>query len=551
MAEIDTIQDEDLARQDLRDQARLEADRQPWESTWAEIDERFPDGAGGITQRSPGNLRGARNYDSTHLTSLDRFKAALRAITTPEEKDYIKPRFLDHYLMKQRRVALWCEMAGPRLYAIRHALHSGFGIAVDEDWDQLGRYGTSAVWEEDRPEGLLYCCLPLSESYIDVDFAGRVTRHHRKMEKTARQCAELFGRDNLTPKMQDALKPGSNKENDKFAILHVVCPNTDWDRDRLDFRRFPIASRYLAVEEKLYVRRKGYHTMPVSVSRHTTSAGEIYGRSPAFRVMPNIQGVNAMKKTTLRAAHKAVDPALLFYDDAGVTSISTRPGGLNPGLVDEMGRTMVSRMPGGENGIPFALEMIQDEQATIKAAFLEEFYKILTDPNSRMTTTEVLEVMSKQGILVRPYAARYAIEKQGPMTNRDLDLALRAGQIEEFPPEVIEAGAWPVIDYENQLAAMARAESTSKTLRFVEYATQVGTLAQTPAADAVDIDAAIAAGAAEIGVKPSLIRSPEDIAAIRKGRAEQEQAAIDAEALANTAGAVKDLAQASSYTEAA
>lgn len=544
-------QDEDLAKQDLRDQARLEELRRPWEPSWAEIDERFPDGAGRINGISPGQLRGQRNYDSTHITSLDRFKAAMRSITTPEEKDYIRPRFLDDDLMKLRGVQLWCERAGARLYAIRHAAHTGFGIAADEDWDQLGRYGTSAVWQEARPRGMLYSCINLSESFIDVDFAGRINRHHRKMEKTARQCAELFGEDELTPMMNDALKPNSNKENDKFEILHIVAPNTGWDREAIDHKRFPIASRYLAVGEKLYLRRAGYHTMPVSASRHTTSAGEIYGRSPAFKVMPNIQGVNAMKKTTLRAAHKAVDPALLFHDDAGITQLSSKPGGLNPGLVDEMGRTMVSRMPGGENGIPFALEMIQDEQATIRTAFLEEFYKILTDPNSRMTTTEVLEVMSKQGILVRPYASRYATEKQGPMTQRDLDLALRAEQIEPFPPEVIEAGAWPAIDYENGLAAMARAESTAKTMRFVEYATTVGTLAQTPAADVVDMDEALRQGAAEIGVKPSIIRDPEAIAALREGRAQQEQAAIDAELLKSSAGAVKDLSQAASYAVAA
>lgn len=544
-------QDEDLAKQDLRDQSRLEYLRRPWESSWAEIDERFPDGAGGINRGSPGQLRGQRNYDSTHVTSLDRFKAAMRAITTPEEKDYIKPSFLDQDLMKLRSVQLWCERNGPRLYAIRHAAHTGFGIAVDEDWDQLGRYGTSGVWQEASTFGLMYSCLNLSESYIDVDFAGRVNRHHRKVEKTARQCAELFGGvENLTPKMRDALQPRSNKENEKFELLHVVAPNTEWDRERMDHRRFPIASRYLAIGEKMFVRRRGYDTMPVSVSRHTTSAGEIYGRSPAFKVMPNIQGVNAMKKTTLRAAHKAVDPALLFFDDAGVTQLSSKPGGLNPGLVDEMGRPMVARMPGGENGIPFALEMIQDEQATIRTAFLEEFYKILTDPNSRMTTTEVLEVMSKQGVLVRPYASRYATEKQGPMTNRDLDLALRAGQIEPFPPEVVEAGAWPVIDYENMLAAMARAESSAKTMRWMETLVPFANV-QADILDAVDADAVAQGLAAEIGVKPSYVRTPDQIAAIREGRKANEQASIDAELLAKSAGAAKDLAQAGSYSEAA
>merc|ERR1712196_167975 len=97
------------------------------------------------------------------------------------------------------------------------------------------------------------------------------------------------------------------------------------------------------------------------------------------------------------------------------------------------------------------------EKDPIRVSFLEEFYKILTDPNSRMTTTEVLEVMSKQGILVRPFASRYETEKQDPMSQRDLELMLAAEQVESFPAEVREAGSWPMIAYENPLAAMARA----------------------------------------------------------------------------------------------
>ncbi|MFX8500624.1 hypothetical protein ABTL68_19520, partial [Acinetobacter baumannii] len=84
------------------------------------------------------------------------------------------------------------------------------------------------------------------------------------------------------------------------------------------------------------------------------------------------------------------------------------------------------RMPGGEAALPYAREDLNDERQVIRTEFLEDFYKILTDPNSRMTTTEVLEVMAKQGILVRPFAGRYAMEKQYPQCNRDLELAMEA-----------------------------------------------------------------------------------------------------------------------------
>ncbi|WP_374414281.1 portal protein [Novosphingobium colocasiae] len=547
----DNIQDAELAKADIRDHERLKALRAPWEQTWEEVDQRFPNGAGGFRQTSPGQIRGQRNYDTTQITANKRFAAAGVAITTPEEKDYIRIRFVDDDLMRQRNVALWCERASRRMYALRHAARTGFGTSVNEDWDQLGRYGTSPQLVDGKPgRGFIYRTLHLSEVFIDVDYSGRVDTVHRCYKRTARQLEAEFGRDALTPKMIEALEPRANKEHTEFEILHVVAPNRAWDAEKLDWRRMPIVSRYLAVGEKLYIRRAGFFTMPIAVSRHTTSAGELYGRSPAIDQMPTIHGVNAMKNTTLRAGHKAVDPALLFNNDNGINKLVSRPGGMNPGMVDDMGRPLVARMPGGENGLPYAMEMIEQERQVIRTEFLEEFYKILTDPNSRMTTTEVLEVMSKQGILVRPFASQYQTEKQFPVSQRELDLAIRNGQLEPFPAEVIEAGAWPLVEYENLLAAMARAESTAKTLRFVQ-ALPVLNEFDPRVRHRVNADAIAVGMAQEMGVKPSYLRSDEEVAELVRQDQEQQAAAMQAELLNQASGATLNLAKANQASEAA
>ena len=546
----DMLQDETQAKADLRDQERLESERLNWESTYREVDELYPDGAGGFDQLTPGSPRHDRIFDPTHLIANGRFAAAGVAITTPEESQYIRPRFLDPELMKVRAVQLWCQMAGERLYGIRHSLHTGFITAAIEDWDQLGRYGTSPVWTDLHPSGrgLFYRTLHLSSCWIDTDFSGLVNRVHRKMTKRVSELAEMFGTEALTPKMREAL--AENKPNAEFEVLHVVAPNTDWDQEKLDHRRYPIASRYLAMDEKIYLRRKGYHSMPIAVSRHATSAGEKYGRSPAIKMLPASKGLQAMRKTNMRAAHKAVDPALLFFDDNGSGKLSTKPGGLNPGFMSEDGRLLVGRMPGGEDGIPYAQSEAEFDRNMIRTEFLEEFFKILTDPNSRMTTTEVLEVMAKQGVIVRPFASRYASEKQHPISQRELDLALREGQLPPLPPEAIEAGAWPMIEYENPLAAMSRAESTSKTMRFLEAMNPLMTIDQ-GVMDYIDTDQMVPGIAAEIGVKPQYVRSGEEVAAMRQKRSEEEQAPVEADAIAKLAGAGLDLAKANQISEAA
>lgn len=547
----DAMQNDTLVKADLRNFERAKDERAPWESLYREIDERFPNGAGGFLQSSPGARRGEDNFDTTHITSNGRFSAAMAAITVPEEKQYIRLRFADPDLMKIRAVKLWCERTSQRLYDIRYAARTGFGVSAHEDFDQLGRYGTSLVWSDAlATRGLRYRTLHLSECYIDVDEAGLVDTVFRHMKRTARQCEQLFGGlDALTPKMRAVLaEPG--KEHTEFEIVHIACPNTEWDAERLDWRRMPIASRYLALDEKMYLRRAGFFTMPISCSRHTTSPMEKYGRSPAINKLPAIHGVNQMRRTTLRAAHKAVDPALVYYDDDGITSLSTRPGGLTGGLVNENGQILVARMPGGEAGLPWAENELEHERSEIRSEFLEDFYKILTDPNSRMTTTEVLEVMGKQGVLVRPYASRYRTEKQVPMCDRDLDLAIRNGQVEPFPAEVVEARAWPVTEYDNPLAAMAKAEEAGRTMRFVEVLTPWAQ-ADPGVFDYVDTDEMIPGLGDAIGVPARYVRSKEQVAEIRKQRAEAEEMAAGVDALGTIAGATKDFAQANQISEAA
>jgi hypothetical protein len=91
-----------------------------------------------------------------------------------------------------------------------------------------------------------------------------------------------------------------------------------------------------------------------------------------------------------------------------------------------------------------------------------------------------------------------------------------ARQIEPYPPEVLEAGEHPVIDYENPLAAMARAEATSKTMRFVEAITPIAQVDGGAVYDYLNTDAMIPGMAEEIGVKPQYVRSPEEVAQIAR-----------------------------------
>jgi hypothetical protein len=314
----DDIQDEDLVKADLRRQEKLEGERSILEGIYRDAEILCDPMAAGAFSGNNQTPRRNYNFDSTAIEGLDRFDAALGAVTMPKTERWLGLTVYDKDLARDPEVQRWLEHAADRLWDCIYAPHAAFGTAASEDRRALGCYGTSALWVDDsKGKGLFFRALHMSEEYIDVDFRGQVDTNHRKFEITARQGEQMFGADNLSPKMADALKDPNKCDDHKFRVLHVVRPNEQYSPGKLDHRGKGIASRYIDIEAKFTLRRGGYFTNPIPVSRNATSPGQKYGTSPMFKVIGTQQTLNEMAKTILRAAHKAVDPPILFMRRRG------------------------------------------------------------------------------------------------------------------------------------------------------------------------------------------------------------------------------------------
>lgn len=547
MATIDDrMQDDGIVADALRDQDAMAAARAPWERVWRDIDRRLNlSGDGAFLNDS---VKGQRpdNFDATAIEGHGRWSAVIAALSIPKASRWHGIGFADVELMKLPAVQKWCEVATDVLFGMRYFPMTGFVTQSKADIMQLGSYGTAPLWIDEIPgQQIFYKSIHLSEVYIDENFAGRVDKAHRKFTLTARQAQQQFEeKGTLSPKMQKAIS--DRKWDERFEILHVVRPNARRERDRLDFRRHPVESLYIALDEKWILRQAGFASMPICVSRNP---GGLYGRSPAMNVIGTIKGVNEMARTILRAGQKAVDPALAFFDDGEISKLVTRPGGMNPGLVDDMGRLLVQPVPGGGN-LPFGLELLERDRGVVQKAFLEELFNLLSNPADRMTATQVLETLQKEGILVAPFAEQYEAEKLVPMIDREIDIGFRSRSLPPYPPEVLEAGvsARPVMT--NPMSRMARAEEAAGFARWSEMLVQIAPF-DNQVIDLVNADEAARGVAEVLGVRPSWVASPDQVAAKRQAREEKEQVAQLAAAAPDAAGAVLDLAQAEQLRSAA
>lgn len=538
-------QDEDFVKVLLGDQGRMEAKRKLYEPIYKEIDRYVdPFGSGGFLQQENVERSIEDLYDVTAVDHLDRGTSVINGVTVPRDQRWHGLAYMDPELNKLPAVKRHLQAVVDIQFACRYKPHAGFVTQQGEDARQELKYGTSPLWvDEARGRGLFYKSLHLSEVYVAENYYGRVDKVHRKFELTLRQAVQQFGLDNLSDKVRQMFETPA-KRDEKIEIVHCIRPNEEHEAGRLDYRGKPIESIYVECDTKHMIRRSGYYTMPILVSRHITGPRDEYGRSPAMKILATEKGLNAMARTILDAGNRATDPPLLFHDDADITSLVTKPGGLNPGGVDEFGRQMVQPLYTGAQ-LPFGMEMQRQEREIVERAFFEEFFRLLSNPSDRMTATQVLETLQKEGVLIGPIAGRRETEKLGPMIERELDILERAGQLPKPPPEVLEAGErMPRAQMTNPLSRMARAEEVTGFTRLVEIGIQAASAGAPQALKVINFEQGMRDTAEVLGVRPGHLYTPDELAAQAAAEAEEKEAMMGAEVAPKVAGAALDVARA-------
>ena len=405
----------------------------------------------------------------------------------------------------------------------------------------MGAFGVGSMYMEKRDDnrGIIYKSEFIGNIFIDEGKDGFVNKVIRKVQWNAEQIMEEFEDERIPQKVHTARKSNPNK---KFDIIQVVEPNKNFDRTRSRITtNKPFNSTWVLVEDKEVLREGGFNTFPFAIDRYTKGAGEIYARSPAMTVLPDIKMVDAMSKTTIEEAQKIANPALLLQEDGALTEVQAMPGALNYGGLDENGNPLVKPLNTNSN-ISVSMEMIAQRQSVIKEAFFVNLFQILVD-SPQMTATEVIERVREKGALLSPTMGRLQSESLGPQIEREIDILSSIGALPPMPQELIEAGGQYEIIYDSPLSRAQRAEEVSGILRTFET---ISPFAQVDPTIYDNFDGnEITRIAAEVhGMPVKALRSEEAVTKIRTERIQSQQQQEQVEGMGSVTGAIKDIAQA-------
>lgn len=529
-------------------QAGMEGKRGNWESLWEQVSRLvLPRADDFITKHSQGVQRNQNQYDAFPMAALDKFAAAIESGLMPRNTLWHNMITGDDELDENHEVKLFTEEYNTMLWEERYSPKGNYSSQAHEKLIFLGAYGTGCLLVEPRgTDGIRYKSIHLAEIYIQENREGTVDTVHRKFEMTARQAAQVFKQD--TPqKILD--KINDNKMDERFEFLHCVMPREDFDASRIDQTGMPFVGYYIFIADQQVIREEGYHEQPYIVSRYAVSTREVYGRSPAIQMLPDISMLNEMRRTTIEAANMAVDPPVLQADD-GISEFDLTPGSRNLGALDDQGRAMAVPWNTGVD-VRLGLEMMQDTRSQIDDGFLGIYFRVLLE-NPSMTATQAMLLAQQQGQLTAPIIGRLQSEWLGPQMRRESGILFRQGKHPEMPAilqEFIRDTGKPLqISYQSPMTRAARSEEAVGILRTFESLAPIAQI--DPAVFEVFDTQEIARIVSDVnGVPTKALKSKEKLAEEAEGKQAQQQLGEVLDAAPIAAQTAKTLADAQATSQ--
>jgi hypothetical protein len=429
------------------------------------------------------------------------------------------PKILDRYGVKdwleEVEKLLYAEYARSNLYrelpkAVENAVTFGHGLVlVDEDLSQ----NRIRISNED-----------ISEIYLDKNEYGDIDTVYRIFTMSVKHAAAFFGEEKLHEKVRDDYKDPKRWRNE-IEIIHAVYRRTGREENKPDAKNKAYASVFVDKTNEYLIEESGYDDFPYAVFIWDSKPGSAYGISPAIKALDDVRLLNIAEDERIRLTQLSARPPLMVPNKMqGQEKLV--PEGYNYYYDADK---LIFPINVGAN-FPITLEITQSMEDRIKDWFHVDFFLMLQQQDRQMTATEVMALQGEKAAVLGNMVANLNVALH-KIIARSYDILLKQGKLPELPEALKETQASLKVDFIGVLAqAQKKAHQYQGIAAGVQIATAIAQLAPVvPAAqealDVVDFDRLVKTGFEGSGVPQNIIREDDDIASIRKIRAQAQAAA--------------------------
>ena len=363
-------------------------------------------------------------FDATASDAVDNLAASMYSLLTPPESLWIN-------LVRESELSPNAEFATDMLRA--HLNDSNFYTTIHQCYTDLVVLGTTCLFMAENPIGadsaFSFTAIPMT----DIAILPNAVFHTTSMPVC--DLMEKYPNFVMPSHLQDTVK--NNPQTPIRLVQSLIGKDfTAWVDVGGDI-------------ENNIVSRGTFETNPYIIFRWSVVSGELYGRGPVLRALPDIKTVNKVVELVLKNATIAVS-GIWQADDDGVINLSNinlTPGAIIPKAVGSSGLTPLS------SGADFDISQIvlRDLRDRIRHTLLADRLGLLSD--KEMTATEILARNSDMIRILGATYGRLLHEFIRPLCERGLQILSRRGLIDK-----ISLHSDAELKYIAPIAQMAREE---------------------------------------------------------------------------------------------
>lgn len=531
----------------------LKQERSSWDVAWAELAELFLPTRWRSDTDETAHKRpklNARLVDSTGILAMRDLASGLHGGMTSPVRPWFRLQIAGDFGQAGISGANeWLDEVTQRMQFLLH--QSNFYEAIHGLYSDLATFGTGLLIEHGDGDGLRFDLVRAGEYVIDVDDKGRVDTFFRRMHMTARQILGKWP-DAAPDMVKMAAKNGSP---DRFNVIHGVFPREELSVGALDQGGMPFVSVYWVRDaaggsKSAILDEGGYRMFPAFAPRWDLTGFDVYGRSPAMDVAPDLKMLQAMTVSMRKMQHKIADPPMLGDTSLRRYGVDRNPGGFTWGDFQiTQGRPLMVPVQQPESAaLGYTMTAIQSVRDSIKQGLYSDLFRLMIDDQRlQITATEVQARQNEKLLLLGPVVERMHDELLSPLVRRTYQLMIENNYLPE-PPEGFE-GVELDVRFESVLAQAQRVMTTSSIDQGVAFVAQLAQL-KPEVLDIVSGDNTARSYLKRVGIPESCMADEQTIQEIRQAREEAEQQAqeqAEAQAMSQQAldltGAAKNMGQ--------
>jgi hypothetical protein len=469
---------------------RAKERRTIWEGLWQDCyDYALPTRDTAVRSTSAGTRRWDRIFDGTAPDAVDQLAASLMAQLTPPWTRWMG-FIAGPDIVEEDRARVASELERANTVMQSHFDRSNFAVEMHQCYLDLVTAGTSCLLFEEMPAGessaFRFTAVPLVQVVLEEGPYGKLDITFRRHELTVQQLLARFPAARASQRLR--LPERADGAELRIPVVEAVIP----DGNAYSYIAVVEDGQEIANDSVLAEGR--FAASPFINFRWLKAPGEIYGRSPVMKALPDIKTANKVVELVLKNASIAVT-GIWQADDDGVinpATIKLVPGTIIPKAVGSAGLKPLET-PGRFDVSELVLDQLRGRIR--KALFVDQLGQV---NGPRMTATEVLERSAEMARILGATYGRLQSELLSPLASRARAILARRGEIPDMPLD----HRLVALEYKSPQARYQAQQDVQNTLVWLDAVRNLGP----EAAAAVDQAAAARWLGRTLGVPGDLMR---------------------------------------------